>query len=475
MRRLLFLFTFIAINASAHSLITFKVSKPVCLLTFLQTASGNGNMSRTLMQVIDKNIAGDDAKTLDALVTQFRQLDLYHTYTIPGYPQSRQRPRTTLDLLIIAAVQSADMEAFSNRIIGILPNEISQKLVNVLKAADPIYERTIAKDAAAGLTHQLNALYTYETKLNGIFNSLTTFYGSTWTQAMPFTVAIYPVPGSSGNTTATPHSNSLVVAVLTGEKDMDMRVAVAVHEICHVLYAEQSIALQQDMDRWFTSSKDPNSVYAANYLDEALATACGNAWAYRQLSKKEDTGEWYDNEYINKYAHAIYPLVTEYINAGRSIDSMFVSKTIAIFSTQFPDAYLNYANLLNVVHFYTDAADKAEFDEINEKMAGYYKVSRSYRSMPVAESMPHLDEATGTQFFIIHTDHQATYTLLGSRFPELKGMDPEEEGIITFFDQQHRPVIIMNVKNKSRIAKGFETMVRQKAMKATAFTRSPLN
>jgi hypothetical protein len=475
MRCLLFLLVFITINASARSLITFRVSRPVCLLTFLQTASGNGNMPRTLMETINNNITADDKLKLATLVTQFRQLDLYHTYNIPGYPQGRQRPRTTLDLLMIAAVQSDNLSLFADRMVGVLPNETSQKLLSVLNDADPIYERTIGSVTNTALNRQLNKLHDYENRLNDIFNSLRLFYGSTWTQDMPFTVAVYPVPGNSGNTTATPHSNSLVVAVLTREKDLDMRVAVALHEICHVLYAEQPMVLQQNMDRWFTASKDPNAVYAANYIDEALATACGNAWAYRQLSKKEDTGEWYDNEYINRYAHAIYPLVTEYINAGRSIDSIFVGKAIAIFSKQFPGAYLNYANLLNAVHFYTDAADKAEFDEINEIMANYYKVSRSYGSMPIAESMPHLDGATGTQFFIIHTDHKANYALLLGRFPELKGMNPHEEGVISFFDQQHRPVIIMNVKNKSRIPRGFEAMIQSKAMIDGAVVMQRLN
>ncbi len=475
MRRIFLLLTFVTINASAQSLINFRISRTVCLLTFLQTASGNGNMSRTLKEAINNNISKADAAELTKLVAQFRELDLYHNYDIPGYPDSRQRPRNTLDLLLIAAVQSADLKTFSNRIVGVLPNEVAQGLLKVLNEADPVYERTIGATTQQGLNKQLKALHTYNARLNSIFNNLTSFYGSTWTNDIPFTVAIYPVPGDHGNTTATPHSNSLVVAVLTAEKDIDMRVAVAVHEICHVLYAEQPLSLQYKMEKWFTSSKDPNATFATNYIDEALATACGNAWAYRQLSEKEDTGEWYNNEYINKYAHAIYPLVTEYLKAGKSLDSIFVSKAIAIFSQQFPTAYLNYANLLNVVHFYTDAVDKPEFEEINQLMSNYYKVSGSYGSMPISESMPHLDGATGTQFFIIHTDHQANYALLQDRFPELKGMNPDEEGIISFFDRQHRPVIIMNVKNKSLIAKGFETMIRQKAMKATALTKLPLN
>jgi hypothetical protein len=36
---------------------------------------------------------------------------------------------------------------------------------------------------------------------------------------MPFTVVLYPVPGKKGNTSATPHANSLCVAVLTEETD----------------------------------------------------------------------------------------------------------------------------------------------------------------------------------------------------------------------------------------------------------------
>ncbi|WP_161499257.1 hypothetical protein [Flavipsychrobacter stenotrophus] len=266
------------------------------------------------------------------------------------------------------------------------------------------------------------------------------------------------MPGKRGNTTATPHSNSLVLAVLTEEKDYDMRVSVAVHEICHVLYGEQPITLQSSMDRWFATSKDPNALFAYNYIDEALATACGNGWAYEQLSGKEDKTGWYDNEYINTFGHAIYPMVKEYIAANNQLDSAFVHRAIALFSDRFPVAYKNYQNLMNKVNIYTDAATQQDFGNINGVIHKYYRITSSYGSYPISESIQQLDQATGTQFFIVYRDHAANYKLLCERFRQLRSYKSDAEGVISFFDDQKRPVIILNAKDSSRIDRALAVM-----------------
>lgn len=457
----------------AQNLVKFRVSRPVCVLTFLQTAAGDGHMSRTLYATIWSRAKGDSSR-LATLANEYRSLELSHTYPVEGYPESRPRPRTTMDLITIAAVQSGSIKEFLDRTIGILPNETWLRLASVIQNADPLYDRLIGSGAEKGLQEQLAALNSYDSRLDDIFSRLAHFYQSTWTKDIPFTVAIYPVPGSRGNTTATPHSNSLVMAVLTEERNPDMCVGVAVHEICHVLYGEQPRALQAQIDKWFAASNDPNSAYACNYIDEALATACGNAWAYEQLSGKTDTGEWYNDDYINKYAHAIYPLVKEYMQTAKPLDSIFVVKAIALFSERFPSAYKSYSNLMNRVNLYTDASGGTEFGSINNMVNRYFRVTSSYGSYPIAEAMNQLDQATGTQFFIIHANHAANLKLLAARFPQLKNVSPTQEAVISFFDKQKRPVIVINVKNEKRIDDALKLMVLQKEM-SDEFKVSVLN
>lgn len=457
----------VAVQLNAQPLIHFKISRPLSILAFLKTASGSGDMSRTLATYIGDNTAGEDKVKFSKIIDNYRSLGLDYSYTIPGYPESRPRPRTTMDLLIIAAVQARDEADFMQRIIGLLPNETWLQLGAVMKDASPFYDRMLGRPYAAAMNAQLGQLQKYNTRLDGIFSKLSHFYGSTWSKDIPFTVAIYPVPGKRGNTTATPHSNSLVLAVLTEEKNYDIRVSVAVHEICHVLYGEQPMDLQLAMDKWFAANKNPNAVYAGNYIDEALATACGNGWAYKELSGKEDTTPWYDNEYINAFAHAIYPMVKEYISANRQLGSAFVQRAITLFSNRFPAAYKNYQNLMNKVNIYTDAETQQDFGNINGVIRKYYRVTSSYGSYPIAESMQQLEQATGTQFFLVYKDHTANYKLLYDKFPELKKYTPQQEGVISFFDKDKRAVIIVNVKNKSRIDAGMMRMAKAKEMNET--------
>lgn len=462
MRKLLTGLLLLCGTAWAQPQVSFKISRAVGVLTFLQAASGNGNMSATLNAHIWRNAHRQDSARLNSLVNMYRELEMGFSYQVPGYPASRQRPRSADDLLMIAAVQSSGVDDFLQRITGILPNETWLRLKMIMQGADPLYDKLVASRSQQELNAQLMELNGYGPRLNDIFSRLGLFYNSTWTSDIPFTVAIYAVPGSSGNTTATPHSNSLVMAVLTSESDHDMRVGVAVHEMCHVLYAEQAMEFQNRMDRWFRASKDPNSMYACNYIDEALATACGNGWAYEQLSGRADTGEWYDDVYINRFAKGIYPIVKEYMGKARQIDSAFVVRAIAVFSGQFPDAYRNYLNLMNHVNVYSTATTQGEWGDISRAMHQQFRISSSSSLWPVAEAMQQAGEAQGTQLYIVHKDHAATCKLLAAHYPELKSLAPNKEGITSIYDKRGRPVIVMVVNDKSRVAKGFAAMRKAK-------------
>lgn len=458
MKKLFFVALLLCDQVWAQPLVTFKISRAVGVLNFLQTASGGGHSSRTLYAQIWREAHGADSVRLAGMVARFRDLGLGFSYAIPGYPDSRPRPRSTDDLLMISAVQSSSVDDFMRRITGILPNETWLQLKQLMQGADPLYDKLVASGTHQAMAAQLAALGEYSPRLDDIFNRLSYFYNSTWTRDIPFTVAIYPIPGNKGNTTATPHSNSLVMAVLTGEQDHDSRIGVAVHEICHVLYGEQSMAFQQQFDGWFKASKDPNAVYGSNYIDEALATACGNAWTYEQLTGRTDTGEWYNDIYIDRFAHGIYPLVKEYMGKAKQIDSVFVIRAIATFSSAFPDAYRNYMNLLNSVNIYTNASGTSDWNDISRALGQEFRISSSSATWPIAEALQQLDDAKGTQLFVIHREHTATYKLLAAKFPELKSMSAAKEGVISFFDKRGRPVIIVNVKDKSRLSKGFAAM-----------------
>ncbi len=473
-RCLLFLLLLLSLSCYSNPLIHFKVSRPLCVLTFLQAASGNGAMlSPTLKSYISKNIPTDDSVKFNAVLRRFAALNLDLTYTVPDYPESRLRPRSTLDLITIAAIQAADPNDFMQRIIGILPNEQWLELNGIMKEAGIYYEQMLGIPYAKAMRKQLFELEKYNEKLDDVFNRLKRFYGTTWSEEIPFTIGVYAIPGKKGNTTATPHSNSLVLAVLTEEKDYAMRVSVALHEVCHVFYAEQPLALQRQLDNFFQGNTLPGAQFAYNYIDEALATACGNAWVYHELTGHDDTGSWYNDAYIDGYAHAIYPMVKGYLNEGRQMDSAFIARAIDKFHDKFPAAHLNYQNLLNKVNLYTDAKDQQEFSMINATVNSYFRVTSSYGSYPITDPQTEsaIDGAKGTQFFIVHTQHEKNFKLLKQKFPQLKTASYRKDGIFSFINSTGAAIIVLNIKDITELEKGIRALAKNKAIDpASMFT-----
>ncbi|MBL7717233.1 MAG: hypothetical protein JNL72_00245 [Flavipsychrobacter sp.] len=454
--------------AGASPMLHFKISRVVCLLTFLETAAGDPHTSSTLRTYITSHLPAEDSSDFYLLVGRFRSLNIDHSYVLPEYPQQRQKPRSSMGLVNIAAVQSESLPEFFSRIAGVLPNEQLLLLKDVLAKAEYYYDEIVMKNSKFLIEKQLNEIKLYNYKTRTAFQRLKTFYGSTWADNWPFTVAIYPVPGKSGHTTATPHNNSLIMGMFTEEKDYPGRIGVALHEICHVLYEEQPLSLQWKLDSAFSSSTSLSATFAYTYLDEALATACGNGWMYEFLTGGTDKTAWYNDEYIDKYAHALYPMVKDYVENLRTIDRRFITSAIRIFDEQFPEAAYEYQNLFNKMYFYTDAGSSDEYQGIMNTLGRYYRITSCYSSYPITDpqSLAMAGSNQGTQLFIVHTNQAQNFSALRKLFPELMAVNEHEEGIISFFDKEKRPVIIMNVKDASRIEYALKKMTETKKISA---------
>jgi len=468
MRKSVYLLLLLLISWQSYGkgIISFKISKPVCLLTFLLTARGNPDMSPSFRAYIYNNIPREDSTHFFQIVKEFSTIPLDYDYIIPDYPENRKWPRTTFNLISVAAVQAIDVNDFMQRIIGILPNEQWVKLKQVFANTEPLYDKMIGVPYAQATKKQLAALEKFNGKTDSIFNELRSFYSSSWSDDIPVTVSIYPIPGTKDNTTATPHSNSIVLAVMTGEKNSAMSVSKAIHEMCHVLYGEQGLSVQQRLDSAFLQNKSIYSKYAYGYIDEALATACGNGWAYKKLSGEQSAGSWYANEYINGYGHAIYPLVAAYIEKGKALDKAFVDSAIFLFEKKFPKAIYSYLNLLNKVTIYTDANDHEQFLSIISSVKHHFQMHRFYGTYPISDpqSANLIDQSDETQLIIVHSNHEQNFKLLKNKFPQLKNTPVEKDGVYSFFDDKKRPVIIVNVKDVAMLDAALSMMAKTKEM-----------
>ena len=423
--------------------ITFKISKPYCIFNFLETATNQQGTSSTLNDYIALNTKNDTV--FKRLCLDFKTIQTDYNYKREEFPENRRQNRSTKDLIDIALVNSNTLDEFKNKTIGILPNSEQQKLVNVLKQTEKYYDNLLWNNNEQKLNNQKKELELYATKSSEIFNKFQHFYNSSWTTDIPFIVTLYPIPGKRGNSTATPHANSLCVGVLTDETRHIERIGVVLHEMCHVLYDEQTKEFQHEIEKWFDNNKSPYKQYAYNFFDEGLATALGNGWAYKNLSGSIDTSEWYNNEYINGFAKELYPLVEAYINNHQQIDKQFIDKSIELFARKFPNSVSDYGILLNRVSIYSDAETDLERADLMNTIGEKFQLSNVNSSSPILDktSLELLIISTQTQLVIISKNHKDNFNALRKIFPILSKINPTTNSIFSFYDKNNRPIIIL--------------------------------
>jgi hypothetical protein len=439
---------------NAQNIIQFKISKPYCVFNFLETALRQQGTSSTFNNYILSNTNADTG--FKKLCADFRNIQLNYQYKREEFPENRRQYRSTRDLIDIALVNSNTIDEFKSKTIGILPNSEQQKLISVLQRADQYYDQLVWKGNEQKINGQKNELSVYVSKATEIFNTLHHFYRSSWSADVPFIVALYPIPGRRGNSTATPHANSLCVGVLADETNHVERICVVLHEICHVLYDEQTAAVQHELEKWFERNPSRYRSFAHNFFDEGLATALGNGWAYKNISGKTDTTAWYNNEYINGYAKELFPLVEEYIDKKQQIDQSFVDKAIGLFEKKFPAAVYNYGILINSVSVYSDAENSSERGEIWNYIGGRFQLSSTNLSTPIIgeNSLEELKNNRQTQLIIIDRNHGKNMDALRKIFPQLekiKQADLSTSNIFSFYDNQQRPIIILYAMEKNDV------------------------
>jgi hypothetical protein len=450
-------------------IVQFKTSKPYNILHFIETASGQGIHSTTFRKYID-SVSGNHA-AFRTLLTDFSTINLNYPYKLEELPANRQQYRTTYELIVIAAVQSPTLAAFRQRTIGIIPNSEHQKLFKLLAAGEAFYDKWVWAAYKSKTQNQVQALKKYQKHGNALFKLYRTFYNSSWADDIPFTVALYPIPGKKGSSTATPHANSLCVGVFADETEHNERIGVVLHEMCHVLYSEQASGFQHTLDSFFTSSTSEYSKLAYSYFDEALATALGNGYTYQYISNKPDTGAWYDNKYIDGFAHAIYPMVRHYLAGNKTLDADFVREAIRLFGETFPKATNDYAILFNNLFIYADVETAQERSSLKSTLQNYFQLSHSNMSTPILHeySLESLQSAKEAQLIVIDRNHEKNMAKLKELFPAITGYlkdKTEQDYVLSFFDISKRPVVIINIGSLKKLGKALQQLVTQQYIDA---------
>jgi hypothetical protein len=455
--------------AKKNQFIQIQANKTLALLAFVETAKGSSGSSHSFKKYIDKKLG--KSKEFKDLIKRYHELNLSYQLELKGYPDSRHTYTNTKDFIWTAASNATDLDDLSQRIIGYLPYEDHLEFISILKQFEPFYDELIWHKTKKQRKRIIKQLTAYTDKIEELFLTISHFLGSSWSKQTPFKVMLYPIPLKQGHTTAIPKGNALIVGFLTENKqDYINRLGIIIHEMVHILYGAQPVELQNDMDKWFMQSQSDYSKLAYNYINEALATAIGNGWSYQQINGKMDTEEWYDNEYINGFAHEIYPSVTQYLDANKTIDKAFVQNSIASFGKTFPRAIDNTNILLNDFYLFANSEIESDNSFIQDSnIFNYFNIRsfRLYTPINEAESYEYMATERTTKLIVIAKNNQETLNSLTKHLTTIpKELDSNTDFIYSYKDKPSKStIIIINIQSIEKLEQAIKTLSKEKYLK----------
>ncbi|MCY0979355.1 hypothetical protein PGH12_08340 [Chryseobacterium wangxinyae] len=453
-------------NAQKRDFFIFEENEVYSLFNFMETAAKMPGTSSTYQEFIDGKLSGDT--DFKKAVQDFRSVNFNEGITRHDYPRGRSYRKSYLTLLITNAVKSKDLEDFNERITGILPMNEQLQMYHSLKIAQPYFRKFVWNENQSKVRSQIDQLKKYNEVNAQLFLKFNQFYKSSWDKEIPFYVVLYPIPGKNGTTTATPHGNALCIGSLTDANDTVGTLGVTLHEMCHILYNEQSKNIQLEFENYFKQNQSQYSKLAYSYFNEAMATVLGNGYAYKIINNNIlDKQDWYNNKTINLFAKAIYPLTEKYLKANRSIDKNFIDEVVKKFQETFPDSIYEYAPNFNTLNIYTEQLNS---NDIFDNFFSYFDANSIGISSPyknVSQSSK-LSEEESSFLMLIDTHHQENFEELKKAFPEIRNIKYNSSvQNISFYDAKNRMIVILFISKKEDLNAAFEKLAEYREIDKT--------
>jgi hypothetical protein len=416
-----------------------KYSEPFAVFIFLSNISPS-SPENVFKEAFNKSKYNDAAH--QGWLAQFDTLDIHNTYEFSKYPYGSKLPAMSDAILQQNLMACTNLTDFKIRSTGIAPMGTLNQLATLIATFTPIYKELIYEPNKAVFEKQLKEVTNYvaEKNISEHFETGVKFYNSSWDSSIPFEIALYPLPRKNGYN-AGAFYNYAFGAIPSYMKDYDDFMSVLLHEIYHILYSEQPLAVKIAIDKYFTINPSKSRVYAHGLLDEALATAMGNGYAYEKLTGKIDTSEWYDSKYRNLIAKAIYPMVKDYVIQKKPIDQVFINNYIKIYEEKFPTWIDEMENLMVYRCIITDNDADIQtvmkvFPQLTSMETGNVIISdiEKHKVLPL------------TKLFIVSKNNQSKLELIKKTFPELKkwNFQPKKEFLYNVFLKDKTHLFIIN-------------------------------
>lgn len=444
---LLSIFSFLYITAgfAQKSVFNIRYSEQLAVFVFIQNLSDNYPANPFKKEFTASSYNNQVYKDL---VREFDTLAIDYTYPFSGYPYGTKLPGMTKELLKKNLIATDNLIDFKLRSIGLVPNNSLNRLCDILMKFAAVYNQLIYEPNKQQFEKQLAAIIKYSEQ-NDMAKYLETgllFYNASWDNSIPFEIAFYPLPNSQGFTAQAFYNNfiSAIETKLTDYKDL---FSVMLHEIFHIVYDEQPLAVKNKLYQDFKQHPSKCSTYAYLLLNEVLATALGNGYVYEKLSGAPDANDWYNAKYINLMAKQIYPLVSRYIAEKRPIDDAFIDTYINLYEQYFPGWINEMDNLMTYRYI------------LSEKIEDFNTIGQLYRRRSMSEAEDNINESSIdkmkatplTKIVIISKNNPGKLKLIARKFPELKNWkyNTKEEFEYSVFLSDNTWLFIINQKNSS--------------------------
>lgn len=460
-------FAFMQNTQGQHIKLKFQINKIHYLVNFVEAASGHPFGSKHLRRIYKASPYNtpQNRRELD----RFRNLNTeIVSYKYPGYPKAHLTTTSIWDLFKMAAARTHSLADLKHHTAGMYPTEIQTTMFEVFTAMTPAFEQLLWKPHIKEARAKLAGLEAYAQK-NGVpekFQKLARFYGSRWNSDLPFVVNLLPLPASyRRGSSAGFRGNMLTCDFPLAMKNKAIFLGIVIHELSHILYEQQPLKLQQSFESWFAASSNKYSNFSQQWINEALATACGNAWFFEQLTDSLESGAWYGNPYIDKFARKLYPEVSRYISAGKRIDQAFVNYSIGTFARAFPKSLYDYDQWMNNI-LMLHSLRPQELKKLEEPLYNNFRIQRNHSLSPLIDKsgLAKLAKTSSTNLIVVSRNNKQSLRFLQQEMEGLKQyrLNPEEDFLLTYIKKNHTPVILVNVQSLEKWGKVLATIRKLK-------------
>jgi hypothetical protein len=323
-------------------------------------------------------------------------------------------------VFIWQSILSKDLKDFTERLTGLMTVHTQEQMMSILNDLKPHYDLFWNKNKGHlyKFIKKANPVINRSDRVTSVIDSIRVFYGTTWPKNKPFPIGLYLLPKTAKVSGATSF-DTFEEASIKPEEELYGRLGVIIHEMCHSYYANQKDRLYKEMKNYYKGSKSSFAHHAYNYMNESLATVLGNGIAYEAMSKKVDKTTWYNDEIIDGFAHALYPLTATYIKNNKTMDADYFKSSINDFEKQFPNMNKRLKYLLNKPLFsITGSVDQSK---VQMSLFNKMKIQGFRTSSPFVHpyTREYFDLSKSPLILIVDDWNQKTREGIGKMYPEL--------------------------------------------------------